>query len=54
MAEKEYSNRNTKVTKKVNSETVPEWFNKKIESNSVSDLEEKEFLEKIKQARGEL
>ena len=54
MAEKEYSNRNTKVTKKVNSETVPEWFNKKIESSSVSDLEEKEFLEKIKQARGEL
>ena len=54
MAEKEYSNRNTKVTKKINSETVPEWFNKKIESNSVSDLEEKEFLEKIKQARGEL
>ena len=54
MAEKEYSNRNIKTVKKVNSETVPEWFNKKIESNSVSDLEEKEFLEKIKQARGEL
>lgn len=52
LAEKEYSNRNKSI-KKVDSQVVPEWFNKNIEKSNVSDLEEKEFLEKIKQMRGE-
>lgn len=33
--------------------SIPEWFDKKIEEKNVSDLEEEEFLKKIKEARGE-
>ncbi len=54
MAEKEYSNKSSLDNKKIKSEVVPEWFNKSIEKSSVSDKEEQEFLEKIKQARGEV
>jgi len=53
MAEKEYKNRQPSDKKKINSESIPDWFNKNISESSVSDLEEKEFLEKIKQMRGE-
>lgn len=51
LAEKEYKSKDTKRLSNVSS--VPEWFNKKIESSTVSNLEEEEFLKKIKEARGE-
>ena len=53
MAEKEYSNRNTFKEKKVSVEKVPDWFNKNVAEASVSDEEEKKFLEKLKEVRGE-
>ena len=53
MAEKEYSNRNTFKEKKVSVEKVPDWFNKNVADASVSDEEEKKFLEKLKEVRGE-
>ena len=53
MAEKEYSNRNTFKEKKVSVEKVPDWFNKNVVEASVSDEEEKKFLEKLKEVRGE-
>ena len=55
LAEKEYKNRNVVKNKKVSDvETVPEWFNKNIESSNVSSEEEQLFLDKLKQVRGEL
>lgn len=54
MAEKEYSNRSgVKDKKKIQVETVPEWFNKNITESNVSDEEQKRFLEKLKEVRGE-
>lgn len=53
MAEKEYSNKNTFKEKKVSVEKVPDWFNKNVAEASVSDEEEKKFLEKLKEVRGE-
>ena len=53
MAEKEYKNRQPSNKKKINSESIPDWFNKNISESSVSDEEEKEFLEKLKKVRGE-
>ncbi len=55
LAEKEYKNRNNVNVKGVKSvEKVPDWFDKKIEKSTVSDIEEKEFLEKLKRVRGEV
>lgn len=55
LAEKEYKNRNNVSVKGVKSvEKVPDWFDKKIEKSTVSDIEEKEFLEKLKRVRGEV
>jgi len=54
IAEKEYKSRNksdNKVLKNV--ETVPDWFDKKIEKSNVSEVEEKDFLEMLRKARGE-
>ena len=53
LAEKEYKSKNVKERKVQNVSNVPEWFNKNVESSNVSDLEEKEFLEKLKKVRGE-
>lgn len=54
IAEKEYKNKKVSSSvKKVNSDVVPEWFDKKIEESSVSKDEEHEFLEKLKKVRGE-
>lgn len=53
LAEKEYNNKNSFNKKVSNVSTVPDWFNKNIEKSNVSDLEEKEFLEKLKKVRGE-
>lgn len=52
IAEKEYKNRNV-TSKKIENVAVPDWYNKNIESSSVSEEEEKQFLEKLKKVRGE-
>ena len=56
LAEKEYKSKKSvsKVTKKISVSNVPEWFGKNIEESSVSEVEEQQFLEKLKQARGDL
>lgn len=56
LAEKEYKSKKnvSKVTKKISVSNVPDWFNKNIEESNVSELEEQQFLEKLKQARGDL
>ena len=51
LAEKEYKSNNTKKETSVSS--VPEWFDKKIESSNVSSMDEEEFLRRVKEARGE-
>lgn len=53
LAEKEYKERKVVVKKVSNVSSVPEWFDKNIEEENVSALEEEEFLKKIKEARGE-
>lgn len=54
LAEKEYKTK-TQITNKTQQkeQPIPEWFNKKIEKTTVTNEEEQEFLEKLKQARGE-
>ena len=53
LAEKEYKGRKSSVrSPKVSS--VPDWFDKNIEESSVSSDEEKLFLERLKEARGDL
>ena len=52
IAEKEYKSKkkiisSTPKNKKILEET-PEWFNKNIEANEVSEEEEKAFIEKLK------
>lgn len=55
IAEKEYKNRQNKNdNKKIEIVNKPEWFNKKIEEKSTTELEQKEFLEKLKKIRGEV
>jgi len=55
LAEKEYKNRNVvKEKKNSNVEHVPDWFNKSIKESTVSSSEEQEFLQKLKEVRGEL
>ena len=53
LAEKEYKSRKT-VSKTVKVTSVPDWFDKNIEESSVSSEEEKQFLEKLKEVRGEV
>ena len=54
LAEKEYKGRKdvSKSSKSVSS--VPDWFDKNIEESSVSSDEEKLFLERLREARGDL
>lgn len=54
LAEKEYKNRVPSKNKIRNVSTVPDWFNKNIEESTVSNDEEKQFLEKLKEVRGEV
>lgn len=57
LAEREYKNRktsDTRVSKKVNVTTVPEWFDKKINETNASEEEQQNFMEKLKELRGEL
>lgn len=55
LAEKEYKNRSVIKDKKIRElEVVPDWFNKNIESSNVSSEEERQFLDKLKEARGDL
>ena len=54
IAEKEYKTRENIDSKKIKKvETVPDWFDKKISESNVSFDEEKNFLEKLRKARGE-
>ena len=54
IAEKEYKSRGKIDDKKIkNVETVPDWFDKKINESKVSSDEEKDFLERLRKARGE-
>ena len=53
LAEKEYKNKKTNIKPNNQVAPVPEWFNKNIEEGNVSLDEEEEFLNKLKEARGE-
>lgn len=54
IAEKEYKQKSKIIDKKVKKiDVVPDWFNKSIEESSVSEDVEKDFLERLRKARGE-
>lgn len=55
LAEKEYKSKKTTNNKKiVNVTSVPDWFNKEIKESHTSDIEQKNFEEKLKELRGDL
>lgn len=55
LAEKEYKSKKTNNTKKkTNVEVVPDWFDKKIEQANASLEEQENFMNKLKELRGEL
>ena len=54
IAEKEYKSKKVGTKSAKNISSVPDWFNKNIEESQVSTEEEKQFLEKLKEVRGDL